>query len=79
MAPLNTSYALYIEYFSYFIQLNAVKGPDASGPAYYNMSMANITLSPQETKISFRIAQNKTYVMVEQNNILNSFSMEKFI
>ena len=34
-------------YFSYFIQLNAVKGPDASGPAYYNMSMANITMSPQ--------------------------------
>jgi len=24
-----------------------VKGPDASGPAYYNMSMANITMSPQ--------------------------------
>ena len=33
--------------FRYYIQLNAVKGPDASGPAYYNMSMANISLSPQ--------------------------------
>ena len=33
--------------FRYFIQLNAVKAPDTSGPADYNMSVANISLSPQ--------------------------------
>jgi hypothetical protein len=40
----------------YFIQLNAVKAPDTSGPADYNMSVANISLSPQCFGLGFNIS-----------------------